>query len=111
MEERPRVNEARDKVRGCAGAETLIPSYIDRLTGQRFFAVNDFDFDSAWRNEINRPSSLPSFLPSFPPRCSPVIVFIFVPGDSSQPTSRRSVRRGNGRNRRRVDYASKLNAE
>lgn len=55
-EEGSRTNEARDKVRGCAGAETLIPSYIGQLTEQRFFPVNDFDFDSACWNEINRQS-------------------------------------------------------
>lgn len=35
--------------------ETLIPGYIHRGNGAtRFFGLNDFDFDYARRNEINR---------------------------------------------------------
>lgn len=35
-------------------AETLIPGYIYGVTEPRFFGLNDFDSDSARRNEINR---------------------------------------------------------
>lgn len=43
-----------ERWRRAVGAETLIPGYIHGVTEPRFFGLNDFDSDSARRNEINR---------------------------------------------------------
>lgn len=54
MDRRRWREEEGDRRGKAVGAETLIPGYIHGLTEPRFFGLNDFDFDSARRNEINR---------------------------------------------------------